>query len=455
MNISKEKIDDLNVILSVDIVEDDYKDEVTKTLKEYRKKANIRGFRKGQVPMSVLKKQYGREIIIDQVIKLLKGAISNFLTEEESNVIGRPILKENDEFSWDANDFTFKFEVGIRPEFDLDLKSIKVNYYKIEVEDEFIEEKIRREQIIHHDYSSEEIIDKESYRDIILYGFFVNEKDQISEEVSFFTDHLTEENIEKFIGLEKNSEVELNAKNLFKESTKSKRILLDAYGDNLDDLGIKINFNIKEIIKLKKIDSNNNFFNKLYPDDSVKNTFDLKKKVKEKIEGLYKKVADKRLYYEIIETLIENISLGLPIDFLKRCSQYYLVEELKPEKEVGVEHKDLEREICLDLIKMKVIEDQKIKKANPDELRNYTMEIIKDKQQSVFYSTNKQSKEWLENLTKEILLNKKKSYIIETKIIQDKILSYFKTQVNLLPKDITFSEFSKLTQKDKVESSIN
>ena len=119
MNITRENIDALNAVVKVDIAKEDYSDKVEKILTDYRKTANIPGFRKGHVPMGMVKKQYGKAVLVDEVNKLLQDALNKYLTEEKLDVLGNPLPKEQANFDWDADDYKFEFELGLTPEFEL------------------------------------------------------------------------------------------------------------------------------------------------------------------------------------------------------------------------------------------------------------------------------------------------------------------------------------------------
>ncbi len=112
MNITRENIDELNAVVKVDIAKEDYSDKVDKILKDYRKNANIPGFRKGHVPMGMVKKQYGKAVLVDEVNKLLQDSLNKYLTEEKLDVLGNPLPKEQDNFDWDSETYTFEFELG-------------------------------------------------------------------------------------------------------------------------------------------------------------------------------------------------------------------------------------------------------------------------------------------------------------------------------------------------------
>src|SRR5690606_34327658 len=122
MNITKKDIDNLNAVLTVEIVKDDYSSKVEKVLNDYRKNANIPGFRKGHVPMGMIKKQYGRAILVEEVNKLLQEALQKYLTEEKLDLLGNPLPKNEAQINWDSDDYSFEFELGLAPKFDIDLK---------------------------------------------------------------------------------------------------------------------------------------------------------------------------------------------------------------------------------------------------------------------------------------------------------------------------------------------
>ena len=113
MNITRENKDALNAILKVDIVADDYQAKVSELLTDYRKKADIPGFRKGHVPMGMIKKQYGKSIMIDEVNKLLQSSLNKYLTEEKLDILGNPLPRVKEDFNWDAETFSFEFELGL------------------------------------------------------------------------------------------------------------------------------------------------------------------------------------------------------------------------------------------------------------------------------------------------------------------------------------------------------
>ncbi len=124
MNITRNNVDALNAVITIDLAKEDFAANVEKVLKDYRKNANIPGFRKGQVPAALVKKQYGQAIMFDEVNKLLQESLSNYLNEEKLDILGNPLPVAKD-INWDADTLSFDFELGLAPEFTVDLDTAK------------------------------------------------------------------------------------------------------------------------------------------------------------------------------------------------------------------------------------------------------------------------------------------------------------------------------------------
>ena len=143
MNITRENLDALNAIVTVAVTKEDYTDKVAKILADYRKNANIPGFRKGGVPMSVIQKQYGKAVLLDEVNKLLQKSLNDYLVQEKLDILGNPLPKVTEDFNWDKEDFKFEFELGLAPEFNVDLTAnTKVTRFTIVADETMLNEQI-------------------------------------------------------------------------------------------------------------------------------------------------------------------------------------------------------------------------------------------------------------------------------------------------------------------------
>jgi len=198
MNITKESIDSLNAVVKVDITAADYKEKVSTILEDYRKKADIPGFRKGHVPLGMVKKQYGKSIMIDEINKMLQESLNNYLTEEKLDILGNPLPKVNESFSWDTDDFSFEFELGLAPQFDVDLSAKKkIAKYNIIAEDSLIDKEVVNLQTrFGNVIQKEEAVEASS-----ITGTFVNAEKEIDKKATILVaDIKGKVNLKKFIG---------------------------------------------------------------------------------------------------------------------------------------------------------------------------------------------------------------------------------------------------------------
>ena len=240
MNITKENVDALNAVVKVDIVADDYQAKVTEVLTDYRKKADIPGFRKGHVPMGMIKKQYGKSVMIDEVNKLIQDSLNKFLTEEKLDILGNPLPRINENFNWDTDTFTFEFELGLAPEFDVDLSAKnKIKHYNIVATDELIDEEVKNIQTRYGKMSALE----EATEQANVTGTFVNEEAGINKKSTFLVNDLKgKKNEKKLIGAKEGDIIELETKKLFEDENRLQHILgvSEEVAKDLDKLQNKI-----------------------------------------------------------------------------------------------------------------------------------------------------------------------------------------------------------------------
>ena len=292
MNITKENIDALNAVVKVDIVADDYQEKVTKQLTDYRKKADVPGFRKGHVPMGMIKKQYGKSIMIDEVNKLLQESLNTFLAEEKLDILGNPIPRMKEDFDWSAEIFSFEFELGLAPKFDVNLKSKKkVTQYNIVATEELIDKEVHNIQNRYGKMSSLDVANEQSN----MTGTFVNEENEINKKSSFLvSDVKGKKNEKKLIGAKVGDVISLQTKKLFKEANKLETILGISH-DLAENLDVEVSFTIEEITKTIPADLDKELFDKLFADGSVNSVTALREKIKEDAEKQFQQQGDQQL----------------------------------------------------------------------------------------------------------------------------------------------------------------
>src|SRR5210317_854735 len=244
MNITRENVDALNAVVKVDITKEDYSDKVEKILSDYRKTANIPGFRKGHVPMGMIKKQYGKAVLVDEVNKLLQDALGKYLVEEKLDVLGNPLPKAQDDLDWDADNFSFEFDLGLAPEFEVNLKSKKaLTHYHITASDKMIDEQVENIQKQYGKLVSKEEIAKGDE----VTGVFKNEEKNIENTVTLTFDKIKgSANTKKLIGAKVGDTVTFKTKGLFNDDHDLMHFLKVSH-DDAHGLEIEVTFEISEI----------------------------------------------------------------------------------------------------------------------------------------------------------------------------------------------------------------
>ena len=318
MNITKEQIDDLNAVVKVAITKDDYQEKVDTILKDYRKQANIPGFRKGQVPMGLIKKQYGKAVLVDEVNKLLQDNLNKYLTEEKLDVLGNPLPKQQDSFDWDNEELAFEFELGLAPDFKVDLKTKKaLTQYKIVADKKMIDDQVDRIQKQYGKLTSKTTVDKKSE----VSGVFKNEAEAIDNKTIIELDKVKSKKALKELADKKVGDVvTLNTKGLFAEDY----LLSAALGitkEQADKSNIDVNFTIEEINEREAATLDQELFDKLFGEGNVKSEKELKERIKEDSEKQFEQQADQKLLNDITEKLIDDTKFDLPVEFLKKWIQ--------------------------------------------------------------------------------------------------------------------------------------
>ena len=281
MNITREDIDALNAVVKVDIAKEDYSDKVEKILSDYRKSANIPGFRKGHVPMTLVKKQYGKAVLVDEVNKLLQDGLNKYLTEEKLDVLGNPLPKPQDNLDWNADQFSFEFELGLAPKFEVNLKSKKaIVHYNIIADEKMLKNQVEHIQKQYGKLVSQDKVGKDSE----ITGVFVNDEKGIKNSTTLTFDKLKSKTAEKaLLGSKVGDVITLKTKGLFNDDHDLMHFLKVSH-DDAHGLDIEVNFSINEVNKRELADLDQELFDKLFGKGVVTSVTELKNKIKEDSE---------------------------------------------------------------------------------------------------------------------------------------------------------------------------
>ena len=436
MEITKKDIDSLNAVLTVAVKEEDYSGKVQKILTDYRKTANIPGFRKGHVPMGMVKKQYGKAVLVEEVNKILQEALHNYLTEEKLDVLGNPLPKNDTQIDWDTPDFSFDFELGLSPQFEVDVVGKKaINHYNIVADDKMINDQVTS---IRKQYGKL-IAKNEVEKNDEITGVFTSEEKGIDKNTSFPLEIIKgKTQVKKFIGAKVGDVLVLKTKGLFADDHQN-QTYLDVSNDEAQGLDIEVNFEIKEVNQREMAELNQDFFDKIFGKDLVKTEKELKAKIKEDAERQFVQQSDQKLMDEVVESLISSTKFDLPGEFLTRWIQSS-GEKPMTEEEAKVEYEKSEKGLRFQLIEGKIRKDNDIQ-VSFEELKDHSKNLIRG--QMAQYGQANPSEEELDSIAARIMSNQEEVKKLSEQLNSQKLLKFFKETTKLKTKEITYDKFIK------------
>lgn len=447
MNITKENIDDLNAVLSVHIVKEDYEAKVNAVLLDYKKKANIKGFRPGKVPMGMINKMYGLNARVEEINKIVSDGINNYINEEKVDILGDPLPKMDDQEGIDfesQDEFTFNFELGLAPEFEIKLTTKnKLPYYEIK-----IDKKIRNDFLENYrrkfgDYSlGEEVQEEDLLKGDVLEldenGEPVENGNQAADS-TVSVSVIKDEKIKKsFIGRKVGDIIDFDIKKAYPNDYELAGILQkekDAVG------GIKgiYRLTIKEINRFSPAKINQDFFDKVYGEGLVKSEEEFMTKLDTEISENLQKESDYKALIDARKLAIEKTSFSLPEEFLKRWLTR--VNKDLSEEEIEKDFDNFLQDLRWQLIRNKIAQEKELRIEEEDlltEARNFTR--MQFQQYGLYYAADEQ----IDNFAKEMLKREEDYKKIADKVVEEKVVAEIKQMVKIDTKKVTTEEFSKL-----------
>ncbi|MDA9893366.1 trigger factor [Flavobacteriaceae bacterium] len=437
MNISRTDLDSLNATININVERSDFQEKVNEVLTSYRKTANIPGFRKGHVPMGMIKKQYEQAVTADEVNKILREQLDTFIKEEKLNLLGNPLPKAPEqELDWSADSIDFEFELGLAPKFDVKLDILKkVIRYEIEPDAKMLTEQL---DYVRKQYGKL-VSQKNPAKGFEITAQFRNEALEL-EKMGTFT--LEDIKAKKAVSALKEATsgtvVTLLGKGLFSDEAKAKQ-LLAVDDDQLKAISLaELTVEIKEINERIPAELNQELFDKLYAPGTVTSEADLKDKIKEGLQKQFEPQADQKLLNDITEYLVEKTKFDLPSDFLKRWMQTAGKEPMTTEAAIE-EFDKSEKGIRYQLIEGKLIEEYKLDMTF-DELKEFTTSLVQN--QMMQYGQQADPTQ-IEGIVSNVLSNQEETRRISEQLMSNKMLTFFKENAPLKIKKVGFDAFIK------------
>ena len=436
MEITRKDIDKLNAVVTVTIEASDYQDQVNKVLTNYRKNANIPGFRKGHIPMGVVKKQFGKAVLVEEVNKLLQQQLNDYLKKEEIDILGNPLPKNEGDIDWSGTDFTFEFDLGLAPEFKVDVTKKATVHYQIEADKAMIDNQIKT---IQNQYGKL-IAKTKAEADDEITGTFLSESEEIDHKATFDLNLIKgKKQKDALIGVGVGDRVTLNTKGLFKEQRDLERMLgIDA--DKAKAIKGSVDFTVAEINTREKAELNQELFDKLFGEGNVSSEKELKARIKEDAERQFVQQSDQKLLNDVIDTLIDNTKFDLPEDFLKRWIQSTGEAKLTFEEAVA-EYERSVKGLRYQLIEGKLREENQELQMKFEDLNAYAHEMIK--MQMAQYGHPNPSDEEVSGIVARIMSNEEEVRRLSEQLNTKNLLAFFKANAKLKTKKVTYEQFIK------------
>ncbi|MBS1598973.1 MAG: trigger factor [Bacteroidetes bacterium] len=448
----RENIGLLNDKIIVKVEKNDYLPSFEKALKDYSKKANIPGFRKGMVPAGLIKKMYGNSVFTDEVLKSVEKELTDYMTKEKLDIFAQPLpLPENDARQINMGkpeEYSFAFEVGLKPEFTLpELDKLTPTRYKITVTDQMLNEEIERLQLRNGKMTEPETVTGDD--NVLNISFTESDENGnpieggVHKENSVLVKYFNESFRKEWIGKKKDDSVVLQLSKAFDE--KERDWITHDLGFAKDDIAAADKFFkvlITKIGLVEKSELNETFFKTVYPDKDITTEEAFRATVKEEIEQYWNNQSRSQLQHTLYHELLNHTKIDFPESFLKR----WLLnggEKPKTQEEVEQEFPSFTDQLKWTLILDKVARENNIEVA-ADDIKNFA------RQQLLGYMGAQavdETQPWVADYISRMMQDRRFVEDAVHRIRTDKILAWTESQVKPVEKQIGSEEFTKMQEE--------
>ncbi len=452
MNISREKTDELNSVVTITIGKEDYEGRVNNVLKDYRRKARIDGFRPGMVPFGLISKMYRKPVLADEINKILSESLTKFIVDEKLQILGEPLPNEGYKPSvdWDRDEsFEFVFDLGLAPEIDITVtQKDKFTFYRIKIDD-----KIRNEYIDNYrsrlgSFKTIEASDDKAMITTDLFqcdaeGNIIENGIQVTDaklSVQLIKD---EKALARFTGLKPGDEIQANLKTVFPNNTELSG-LLRIKKEEVDLINGEFKINVKSVEKFEKAEITQAFYDQLFGKDAVKTADDFNNKLDEIIRADLNKESDYKLRFDIRDYHVKKFKKSLPEAFLKR----WLVEvnrEKYTEEQIEKDFAHFLEDLKWQLIKEKIGKDNTIKVTEED-LLDYAKGYAR-MQFAQYYGITDIPEEHVNKYAQEMIKKEDERRNFAEKKLEEKIIDFIRLTAKIEEKEISSEKFNKLLEK--------
>jgi trigger factor len=449
MNVSiKNNDDNTSAIITVEIVKADYQEPVEKSLHKFRQNAAIHGFRKGMVPMGMIKKIYGKQALVEEINKEISDNLMKFIEEQNIRILGEPMSNETEQPTIDFDkdeDFKFLFDVALVPEITVEVsKEDVVPMYKVNIDEDLVNKQIDAYRATYGTYDDVEAAEeKDMLKGTIaeLENGAPKEGGVVSNDCVLMPTYLKDEDEKKkFIGAKVNQVIVFNPSKAYQEENAALASLLKVDKSKLADLKGDFSFEVKEIKRHNDAAIDQKLFDQVFGEGKVTTEEDFRKQIKEQIENQFVPQVDYRFLVDAREKLVAKVGdIKLDEPLVKRWL-------LNTNKKNTKESVDADYPKIVTDLKYHLITDYIAKKNNFTVTDDESVEYAKRVARAQFaqYGMMQVADDTLVNYAKDILKNEQTRQNIFDRALEDKIGAWLKEQVTVEEKEVSVDEFNKL-----------
>ena len=435
MEIVLDKISNTEALIKISLKQGDYQPKVEEKIKEYSKKANIKGFRPGKVPKTLINKMYGKSILVDEVNHMLSHNVMDYIKDNNIQILGEPLpnMEKAADIDWDSqSEFDFEYSIGMADDFEVKLdKKVKIENYSIKVDNKVINETIDNLKKQFGTMTNPETSEEGD----ILYGEIVTEDEDENKKGELDLTKVEKKQVKNFVGKKSEDEIEFDVSKVLKEESD-----IEAFTGSKEST--KIKFLIKNVNRMVDAEMGQDLFDKTFGKDAVKTEEEFRTKIAEVVGKNYDQESENFLNYKIQDEFVEKTKIDLPDEFLKRFIQSSNKEKISRE-EIDRDYEHYAKDLKWSLIKNKISKDNEIKAEHEDVIEEAKTMIRQQFTASGFPADQMESSldAFVDNYLKGEDGN---NYVkLHEKVYNDRVVKFIKESITIKNKEVTPEEFNK------------
>lgn len=443
MEITLDKKDSNIASIKVNLKEADYQSKVDEKIKDYSKKAQIKGFRPGKVPKGLIQKMYGKSILVEEINHLVGHAVQDYIKDNELQILGEPIPNQEqiESIDWEnQSEFDFEYRIGLVDDFKVDLdKKIKLTQYDIEVNDQVVDETVDNVRTQFGKMTNPEVSEEGD----MLYGTLSQDSSDISHDTTIDPTNFTKTNAKKFIGKKAGDVIKVDLSKLYKTPAEQ-AAQIGKTEDELEGVDLKFNFEVKNVNRRELADIDQELFDKTFGPDTVKDEEEFRKKIVDTVSENYLRETTAWLNKTIQDELVKNANISLPDEFLKEWLK------LSSEGKVGDEELAKEYDIYADQLRWNLISNQISKdneiKPEHEDIKEATRQMI---EQQFMGSGMGSMLDQMDTFVEHYLQGENgQNYMkMAEQVQQEKVLEFIKEKVEIKPKKVSLDKFKEIVEQ--------